>query len=303
MNVSSFYKDVTLLSHIDTKTYLQDRNRLVLDFLTGSIEWDFLKQENTVILYSLAVVVECIYHLRNLNLILPHCFLTNLVQSFVAGSKTVSAINGKTSPSASYTTYKNWILEKGSEAVTCQSKNDIITFFDNVGKYVVKGYRVSSEKLPSADIITATLHFNSQESTLQNDAKHMDWKRNAKADVERIQKRMSENINSAYQYFRKLRLHFIEKGLRKVSMEAQDVENKIIAKQKSSPRGTNEQCLKPFDSLKRKCNSCGSAIQKIPIVNIRATSDKQLLDRSFNFDATEHRNKKSKKKKKKYKHG
>ena len=60
LNINSFYKDTRLLSQINTKTYLEGRNQLLLQFLTGSINWDYRKQDNSVVLYSLAVVVECI---------------------------------------------------------------------------------------------------------------------------------------------------------------------------------------------------------------------------------------------------
>ena len=45
--------------------------------------------------FLLTMIVEAIYHLKNNNLILPHCFLANLVETFISGSKTVTAINGK----------------------------------------------------------------------------------------------------------------------------------------------------------------------------------------------------------------
>jgi hypothetical protein len=288
LTISSSYKDVTTLSNLNTKSYLQERNQLILDFLTGSIKWNYENQDNSVVLYSLAIVVESIYHLRNMNLILPHCFLTNLVQSFIAGSKTVPVINGKTSPSASYTTYKNWILEKGSKSLSCPSNKDTITFFDNVGKYIIKGYRVSSEKSATADIITATVHFSSQDSILQNDLRLMPKNWRIHADVQKTQRKMKDNIKLSNLNFRKLRMHFIEKGLRKVSTEAKDVENKIAAKAASTRRCTNEQCLKPFDSLKRKCD-CGSPIRKVSVEIARVTANNQLLNRSFDFGATEHK--------------
>ena len=75
-----------------------------------------------------------------------------------------------------------------------------------------------------------------------------------------------------------------------ISKEGQDVENKTAAKQVSSRRCINKQCSKSFDSLKRKCDSCGSIIQKVPTVNVRVTTHQRLLNRSFDFDVTEHRN-------------
>ena len=78
---------------------------------------------------------------------------------FCIGSKTVSALNRKISLSGGYTTYKKWLVErKGSEALECP-EGDVITLFDNVGKYVNTTYRVATDKIKPEDIITATLHF------------------------------------------------------------------------------------------------------------------------------------------------
>ena len=83
-----------------------------------SSEFDFRAQSNTPLLFSVALAVEMIYFIRNLNLILPHSFLINLVQMFVSGSKTTSMINGKISPGASYPSYKSWLKIQGAEKVS-----------------------------------------------------------------------------------------------------------------------------------------------------------------------------------------
>ena len=65
----------------------------------------------------LAVIVEAIYHLKNNNLILPHCFLSNLVEIFISCSKTVTAINRKILLSVSDTKYRKWLNENGKEKI------------------------------------------------------------------------------------------------------------------------------------------------------------------------------------------
>ena len=91
-------------------------------------------------LFTIAVTTEMIYFIHNLNLILPYCFLINLLQSFVSGSKKVPALYGKVTPGTGYTTYKSWLKNFGS------NKIDTVMYFDNIGKYVIKNYRVTSEK-------------------------------------------------------------------------------------------------------------------------------------------------------------
>ena len=102
---------------------------------------------------SNAVAVEMIYFIYNLNLVLLHCLLINLLQSFVSGSKKVSILNGKVTP-AEYTTYKAWLLNFESNKIQWPAE-DVVTYFDNVRKYVTKYYRVTSQKTKKADTITA----------------------------------------------------------------------------------------------------------------------------------------------------
>ena len=109
-------------------------------------------------LFTIAVAVEMIYFIRNLNLVLPHCFIINLLQSFVSGSKKVSTLNGKVTLGAGYTTYKTWLVSFGSNKIQCPAE-DVVTYFDNIGKYIIKNYRVTSQKTKKADI-TASLHLS-----------------------------------------------------------------------------------------------------------------------------------------------
>ena len=68
---------------------MTEREPILVSFLGGIIS------KNHCNPFLLAVIVEAIYHLKNSNLILPDCFLANLVETFISGSKTVTAINGK----------------------------------------------------------------------------------------------------------------------------------------------------------------------------------------------------------------
>ena len=87
---------------------------MVLQFLNGCCNINYEDQTNTT-LFAIAVTVEMIYFIQNFNLVLPHCFVVNLLQGFVSGSKTVSTVNGKVTPRASYSTYKKWLNVKGDK--------------------------------------------------------------------------------------------------------------------------------------------------------------------------------------------
>ena len=62
----------------------------------------------------------------------------------MSGSKTVSTLNGKVTPSCGYTTYKKWLDIQGNNELKCPG-GDIITYYDNIEKYVIKNYRAFSK--------------------------------------------------------------------------------------------------------------------------------------------------------------
>ena len=113
-------------------------------------------RESNQIQYTFAKCIEMCYYLRNFNLVLPYSFLSNLVQSCISGSKSVSVVNRKTTPGGSYITYKNWINVHGKSALKCYG-GTIDLWFDNIGRYINKQYRVSTEKTKSADVVTTCL--------------------------------------------------------------------------------------------------------------------------------------------------
>ena len=109
LSLKGYYKDENYLKNINTKNYLEERDQLILEFLSGCCNVDYKEQSNNIMLFTIAVTIEMIYFIHNLNLILPYCFLINLLQSFVSGSKKVSILNGKVTPGTGYTTYKSWL--------------------------------------------------------------------------------------------------------------------------------------------------------------------------------------------------
>ena len=83
--------------------------------------------------------------------------MINLEQSLVSGSKTVTAVNGKISAGGSYTSVQKWLNEQGSEPLKLFD-NILVTFFDNIGPYVIQNYRVWTKKNNLSDIITTVVH-------------------------------------------------------------------------------------------------------------------------------------------------
>ena len=99
--------------------------------------------------------------------------------------------------------YFNWLYDQGSEKLVCP-QGDLITFFDNIGRYVIKNYRVHSAKTRSAAIISTVMHINLDQMRLQDqeELKPIYWGANRKE--EEIQAEMLKYIKINEAKFRKL---------------------------------------------------------------------------------------------------
>ena len=85
-------------------------------------------------------------------MVLPHCYLGNLVQSRISGSESVSVANGKTSPGRGYRALRSWLEFHETEPLQYE-KLTIDIFFENIGKYIIKNPGISNEKITTTDII------------------------------------------------------------------------------------------------------------------------------------------------------
>ena len=171
----------------------------------------------------------------------------------MSGSKSVSVVNGKTSPGRGYLTLTSWLELHRTEPLQCE-KGTIDTFFDNIGKYVIKNYHISTEKIKTADIITTCIQMVADDKTDKNITT-----KNVKA----IHSEMENEINKANDLFRIYRYNFLEKLLQVAANEENQINNKI--KEIGAPTKRvclNEKCSKLFYCLKRKCDSCGGVVDK-----------------------------------------
>ena len=204
--IQSLYKNANYMSTLNTRSFLAERNLTLMSFLRSVLP------QNRSDLYQLAMVVENIYHLKNSNLVLPHCFLSNLIQTFISGSKTVTSINGKVLAGGGDTTYRNYLQDNAKPISYPSGDSDI--FIDNVGKYINKLYRVSHVKNATPNVVTACINIpltmpSSQFKDLQRDAKLKPGNWQQGLSEEEIQNKMRERIEEGQQDFRVFRLNYI----------------------------------------------------------------------------------------------
>ena len=276
--LSLLYKDSDYLKTMNSFNFITSCNKILTSFLEGLIGVSLNSLRDPKLIYTFCIVLESIYHLRNRNHVFPHHFLCNLMQSSISGSKTVAAVNGKFSPSASYTSYHNWIPEVSTKTFA-QIECDIDFFFDNLGKYLERSYRISTFKANSPTTITSTLFINlpPNHSFLQGEEKlkPVKW-RFGKSELE-LQVIMEKEINRNLEKFAEYRIKYLHELILIYNEHKQSMDSKIETFTSEGDRRCQD-CNKLFVDLKRKCDSCGGAVVK---------QLKQNSNSSFSFHHTE----------------
>ena len=194
--LADLYKTDFLLMQ-SSRNFLEKCNSILLAFIQ-SITNRRLNSLNIDKMFHFASVIEHIYHLGNYNLVLPHNFVANLIQTLTSGSKTVTEINAKISPGGSDPTYRSWLKVLGGEKLRTPS-GDMDFYIDNIGKYIVKSYRVKSTRNKSPNVITAVLNIplrspdGNENLQYQEELKPSNWQN---LYIDELQLKMNQLIQS-----------------------------------------------------------------------------------------------------------
>ena len=108
---------------------------------------------------------------------------------------------------AGYTTYHSWLNNVGHKHQVCPP-GYVETYINNIGKYIIKNYRVSKDKNNTVDVITTTLHIKLDEN-IQTDSslKPIAWRKGA--TEKEIQTKMETIIQQSKILFCKIRSQYI----------------------------------------------------------------------------------------------
>ena len=264
---STSYKSVALLSTLDSMKFLSECNNILVTFLSSVIGRD-IKTMDHLMLYRFSVCIETIYHLKNSNLILPHCFVQNLIQRTISGSRTVTDINGKTLPAASDPSYQKWLSQQGSKPLATPEK-DIDVYIDNIGKYINKSYRVSVHKNRSPTVVTAVLNIPLQGDSFPSIQERMDLKPTEwllpYTNEGDVQVKMLEILNACKMNFREYRFKYIDEIL-KFANASDDMEThisqEVINIQNAKFTRICDICATMHLPRKKKC-PCGGHVSAI----------------------------------------
>ena len=138
---------------------------------------------------------------------------------------------------------------------------DVITYFDNIGRYINKCYRVSTRSMETADIVTVTLHMLLNNGQLQQNPmlKPGTWRN--ELILPDIHAKMKTLLQDYSVVFRSYRKKYITVVMEKVIKENNDVKQRITELKRSAKICLNSDCKNEYDNtLKRKCDVCGSQI-------------------------------------------
>ena len=221
-----FYNNPEKLANIETIEFIRNRNEKLVSFLLG-ISDSTLTSLSEKTAFTFAVAIEQLYYLRHHNIVLPHSFISNLIQFYTSGSKAVPVLNGKVSPSGSYPTLGNWMSERGKSKLVVRD-GDLGTYFDNIGRYHTESYRVSAREYKKSRIFTTGIPIVLNDDViLQNRSELIPINWGNDMDVFEKQEKMKEIIKTSQDNFSYLRTAFVEKMLTNVLNEGNDVENEL----------------------------------------------------------------------------
>ena len=254
--LKDLYKSKDVLIDIDIMKFIKERNQLLVKFFLG-FSGIQLYNETNKIRFTFATAIEMCYYLRDLTLVLPFSFLGNLVQSCISGSKTVTMFNGKIAPTGGYTTFKQWIEDKGANPLKCMD-GTLDIFFDNIGKYIIKNYGISSSK-KTADVITTCLQIRLEDPLNLQFIPIIRSK-----DVTKVvHSKMESEISLADDNFRTYRFFFLAN-----IYEIAKAENDTYVEKRVSELGSEftkicGKCNITYTSLKRVCGNCKESLEQL----------------------------------------
>ena len=221
------YKRSETLSSMNIAAYISERNQVIVKFITGVSGIDPTSGMQSKQLFRFGVLMEAIYRLCHGNVVLPLSFAANLVQFVTSGFKTVPVVNAKIGAGGSYPMIHDWMEEVGAPLTAPHGDTEV--YFDNIGRYVLKSYRVSASGYKKGRVFTTGIYITlSDDMELQKrlDLLPANWT----FENVNLLSLMFSKISDAKRQFAYFRACFIEKMLKIVSMEEKDEVDKVCVR-------------------------------------------------------------------------
>ena len=166
-------------------------------------------------------------------------------------------------PAGSHTTVNEWLKERGAKASECP-EGDLDTYFGNIGRYIIRNYRVSTDKNTKSDIFTTGVHIVADKATnlqTRTELKLIFWK--IFSDENEKDGEMGKVMTENDHVFRTLQYKFLSELLCLAMAVGNEVEAKIKESEVVNKRiCSNPDCKTTYAGLKYKCNQCGEHVVK-----------------------------------------
>ncbi|XP_062600641.1 uncharacterized protein LOC134262278, partial [Saccostrea cucullata] len=125
INCGNLYRDIEFLQTFNIKDWLDERNKVAINFIRGCCGEACSE-------VSMAKTLESLYGCRNQRFVSPISFAQSLIGFYITGSKSALTLSTKGSSSGSYSTVQNWIADQGKQKIQCPQHADVVyTFFNN----------------------------------------------------------------------------------------------------------------------------------------------------------------------------
>ena len=177
--------------------------------------------------------------------------------------------------------------EQGKEKNYLTLNGDIDLYFDNIGKYITKNYRVKADKNTSPTIITATINIPLKSDVyLQSNEslKPGNWS-NGTTELE-IQNLMEADINDSLVHFREFRFNYIVSLFVYLSTSSDmdsEIEKSLQQLKNTELSRICSSCQKQYPARKQKCDACGSQVIRNDSAYSRNRDPAKTMPKYFNI--------------------
>ena len=162
--VAHQYRDISESTNVDCSTFIRQRPSCVTNLLKGLISKDGNDNLSKKKLYSLCLLIEQLYVVRNANFVGPFAFSQGIVKWTLHGSNLAHSLDGATTASGSMKTLKSRFKETSNIKNTCFESGDIDVFADNVQK-IGRTTRVRNDGTTPMNVATNVVYIQSDPPT------------------------------------------------------------------------------------------------------------------------------------------
>lgn len=146
--IENLYKDMSFMQQFKLDEYLTKFNPVLFAIIDGFTSKSSVKNKD----YLVAKTLEMIYCVIFVNIVLPVCFLQNLLLYVASGSRNAVNLTGKGGPHGSYPTVREWISNQTSKPLQFPD-GDCVVIFDN-NQVIGRSWNIKVNHKTKSSVVT-----------------------------------------------------------------------------------------------------------------------------------------------------